>query len=65
MLQFLAKFGPLYFAFGFIWPLSTQIIDKMGWTPPFGLSAFMAGLIIAAALGLFAQVRGSWIWLKH
>lgn len=54
-------FGPLIFGFGFLAPLSAQIIAQMGSTPPFGLSPLMTGLIIGGALGLIAQMRGRWI----
>jgi len=54
-------FGPLLFGFGFIAPLSAQIIDAMSWSPPFGLSSLMTGLIIGGTLGLPAQLRGRWI----
>lgn len=54
-------FGPLIFAFGFITPLAMQIITRAGWTLPFGISALTTGLIIGAALGIPAQVRGRWI----
>lgn len=54
-------FGPLLFGFGFLTPLIAQIITVSGWTPPFDLSALMAGLIIGGGLGLLAQIRGRWI----
>lgn len=54
-------FGPLIFAFGFITPLAMQIITRADWTLPFGISTLAAGLIIGAALGIPAQVRGRWI----
>ncbi|MGB3627542.1 MAG: hypothetical protein WA989_17060 [Henriciella sp.] len=54
-------FGPLIFAYGFIMPLTAQIIGQAGWTMPFGLSPLMAGLLVASALGIPAQIRGSWI----
>jgi len=54
-------FGPLIFGLGFITPLSAQIIDAISWTPPFGLSSLMTGLIIGGALGLLAQLRGRWV----
>lgn len=54
-------FGPLIFGFGFIAPLSAQIIQAMAWTPPFGLTPLVTGLIIGGTLGLIAQIRGTWI----
>ena len=53
--------GPLLFAFGFIWPLTTQIITALGWTPPFGLTPFWAGFTLAAVWGIYAQWRGTWL----
>ena len=53
--------GPLIFAFGFLAPLGAQLIEHMGWTPPFGLSPLATGLLMAAALGIPAQLRGRWI----
>jgi len=53
--------GPLFFAVGFLVPLTAQLIEASGWTPPFGLSALHCGFIVGAALGLPAQIRGRWI----
>lgn len=53
--------GPLLFGFGFLAPLSAQIIQTIGWTPPFGLTPLITGLIIGGTLGLIAQIRGTWI----
>lgn len=55
------EFGPLLFAFGFLAPLIAQIISRTGWTPPFGLTALMVGLIIGGLFGLTAQIRGRWV----
>lgn len=54
-------FGPMLFGIGFLAPLSSQIIQAMGWTPPFGLSPLMTGLILGGAYGLIAQIRGRWV----
>ncbi|NQY15415.1 MAG: hypothetical protein HRT81_16395 [Henriciella sp.] len=54
-------FGPLLFGIGFLAPLSAQIIQAMGWTPPFGLTPLMTGLILGGAYGLLAQIRGRWV----
>ncbi len=53
--------GPLLFGFGFLAPLVSQIIQAVGWTPPFGLTPLMTGLIVGGAYGLIAQIRGRWI----
>ena len=54
-------FGPLLFGIGFLAPLSAQIIQAMSWTPPFGLTPLMTGLILGGAYGLLAQIRGRWV----
>ena len=54
-------FGPLLFGVGFLSPLTSQIIQAMGWTPPLGLTPLATGLIIGGAYGLIAQVRGRWV----
>ncbi|MEL7043387.1 MAG: hypothetical protein AAGL90_17850 [Pseudomonadota bacterium] len=54
-------FGPLIFGFGFITPLTAQIIETLGWAPPFGLSPLSVGLLLGGTLGLIAQIRGRWI----
>lgn len=53
-------FGPLVFAFGFLAPLTAQVIERIGWTPPFGLTPLVTGLIVAGVLGGAAQLRGRW-----
>ena len=53
--------GPLLFGLGFLAPLSVQLIQAIGWTPPLGLTPLIAGLIIGGTLGLLAQIRGTWI----
>ncbi|MEM1087616.1 MAG: hypothetical protein AAGH90_07800 [Pseudomonadota bacterium] len=54
-------FGPLLFAFGFIVPLVSQLVQLAGWTPPLGLSPLMFGLIVGGTYGLIGQIRGRWI----
>ena len=55
--------SPLAFALGFIWPLITQSLVALQWLPA-GPSAVLAGALVATTLGLVAQFRGSWIWVK-
>jgi len=55
--------SPLAFALGFIWPLITQTLVALQWLPA-GPSAVLAGALVATTLGLVAQFRGSWIWVK-
>lgn len=54
-------FGPLLFGLGFLTPLVSQIIQAAAWTPPFGLTPLMTGLIVGGGLGVLAQMRGRWI----
>lgn len=54
-------YGALVFAFGFIAPLVSQLIQAFGWIPPFGLSPLVVGLGVAGVYGLFAQLTGRWI----
>lgn len=53
--------GPLLFAFGFIWPLTTQILQAFSVTLPLGLTPFWAGFGLALVWGTYAQWRGSWL----
>ena len=53
-------FGPLVFAAGFLWPLFSQLLDRAGWSP-FGVTPMLAGFLLAAALGIPAQVKGRWL----
>ena len=53
--------GPLLFAFGFIWPLTTQLIQAFNMTPPFGVTPFWAGFGVALIWGSYAQWRGTWL----
>lgn len=60
ILKKMHHFGSLIFAIGFLAPLTAQLVTAMGWTPPFGLSPIVFGLLIALALGLPANLRGRW-----
>lgn len=61
ILKQIFHYGPLLFAFGFIAPLTAQIIERLDWAPPLGVSPLMIGLILATIWGGYAQYRGSWI----
>ncbi|WP_084395613.1 hypothetical protein [Henriciella aquimarina] len=61
LMKALFYLGPIIFAFGFLTPLTAQLIKRMAWTPPFDLSPLTVGIIVAAALGIPAQIRGRWI----
>lgn len=54
-------FGPLLFGFGFLAPLTAQMLASLGWVAPFDLTNLQAGLIVGGTLGLIAQIRGRWI----
>ncbi|MCE9523267.1 MAG: hypothetical protein K8S25_12650 [Alphaproteobacteria bacterium] len=54
-------FGPLLFAFGFIAPLTAKILERAGWDLPLGITPLIAGLVLAAVWGGYAQVKGRWI----
>lgn len=54
-------FGPLIFGIGFMAPLISQTIQALAWTPPFGLTPLLTGLIVGGTLGFIAQIRGTWI----
>ncbi len=62
-LVFKVLLSPMAFAIGFIWPLITQSVIAMHWLPE-GVTAILAGAVVAFFLGLTAQLRGSWIWIK-
>lgn len=56
-------FSPMAFALGFLWPLITQLAITLQLAAP-GFSALLIGAVIAGGLGLLAQFRGSWVWIK-
>lgn len=55
-------FSPLLFGVGFVAPLSAQILTAVGYSA--GVDNIYIGLAIGGSLGLMAQVRGSWVWVK-
>ncbi len=54
-------FGPLIFAFGFIMPLTAQILERTSWSSPLGLTPLLVGFFLAATWGTIAQIKGRWI----
>ena len=56
-------FSPMAFALGFLWPLTTQVAAALQLVKP-GFPAIVAGAAVAVPLGLMAQFRRSWIWIK-
>jgi hypothetical protein len=55
-------FSPLAFGLGFVAPLAAQILTAFGYSA--GIDNIYIGLAIGGSLGLMAQVRGSWVWVK-
>ena len=53
-------FGPLLFGLGFIAPLTAQVLERLEAPLPFGLTPLIAGLILGAAWGTYAQIKGRW-----
>jgi len=56
-------FSPIVFGLAFIGPLSAEIITALAVPLPIGTPLHW-GLLIGGLLGLMAQVRGSWVWVK-
>jgi len=56
-------FSPMAFALGFLWPLATQLTISLQLAAT-GSSAILIGAVVAGTLGLLAQFRGSWLWIK-
>ena len=50
-------------AMGFLWPLATQTLIAAELMAS-GPTAWAAGAVIALALALVAQFKGSWVWIK-
>ncbi len=55
-------FSPLAFGIGFLSPLAAQSLTLLGVTTAF--DNIVLGLLIGLSLGLMAQLRGSWVWVK-
>jgi hypothetical protein len=55
-------FSPLTFGIGFLSPLIGQILTAVGYAN--GIDNIYLGLGIGVSLGLLAQIRGSWVWVK-
>ena len=56
-------FSPPVFGLGFMGPLIAELIVLAELNLPSGVP-LIAGLIIGGSLGLMAQARGSWVWVK-
>ena len=55
--------SPIAFAIGFLWPLITQSAIALDIVAA-GTDALILGAVVAIPLGLLAQFRGSWVWIK-
>ncbi|MEL6874359.1 MAG: hypothetical protein AAGM33_02685 [Pseudomonadota bacterium] len=56
------EFAPLLWGLGFLAPLTAQILEAMDWAAPWGLSPLGFGFIIGGIWGIYAQIRGTWLW---
>lgn len=56
-------FAPIVFALAFLVPLIAQSMNALDLSVS-GIPNIVIALIIGGALGLLAQIRGSWIWIK-
>lgn len=55
-------FSPLVFGVAFIAPLTAQILVAQGIETP--VAPIAIGLVVGGGLGVMAQLRGSWLWIK-
>ena len=55
--------SPLAFATGFLWPLVSQTLVASGLLTA-GWGAIALGAVLALPLGVMAQLRGSWVWIR-
>lgn len=55
-------FSPLLFGLAFLAPLIAQSLTALGISA--GAPALGIGLAVGGVLGLMAQLRGSWLWVK-
>ena len=56
-------FSPFVFSLGFLAPLIAQLLDATDVTVP-GVETVDVGLLVGGMLGVIAQWRGSWLWVK-
>ncbi|RIJ20341.1 hypothetical protein D1224_14515 [Henriciella barbarensis] len=61
VLRRLYKLSPMIFGLGFLTPLAAQILQSSKVTLPFGMPPLLAGLLIAMAFTIPAQLRGRWV----
>ncbi|HCY04342.1 MAG TPA: hypothetical protein DHU16_02735 [Gammaproteobacteria bacterium] len=56
-------FSPLVFGLAFLAPLIGQSLLALNWQIA-GVDTICVGLVIGGGLGLMAQIRGSWFWVR-
>ena len=56
-------FSPTAFGVGLLAPLIAQLMTFAGLSVV-GVPDVIVGLFIGGQLGLIAQLRGSWVWVK-
>jgi hypothetical protein len=56
-------FSPFVFSLGFLAPLIAELLN-LAEISVFGIETIYIGLLVGGLLGLVAQRRGSWIWVK-
>ena len=61
VLRRIYKLGPMIFGLGFLTPLAAQILQASEVPLPFGMPPLLAGLLIAMAFTVPAQLRGRWV----
>jgi len=61
VLRRIYKLGPMIFGLGFLTPLAAQILQSSEVPLPFGMPPLLAGLLIAMAFTVPAQLRGRWV----
>lgn len=55
-------FSPLAFSIGFLSPLIAQVLNAANYSA--GINNLYIGLVVGLSLGVMAQIRGSWVWVK-
>ena len=56
-------FSPLVFGIAFLAPLIAQSLVVLGVSTA-GINPLWIGIFVGGGLGLAAQIRGSWFWIK-
>ena len=65
LIKRLFDFGPMLFAVGFLTPLIAQIIERMDWTVPWGLSPYLFGFIVAGTLGVMGALGREVFYIRR